>query len=219
MNQTEQEIGRRNMHWLAYVSPIASHLIALAVQFYLMSLLNKYPKFIFLELPLAIAILLTIARLVYIILYKRTFTYVLTSQRVRTESGLLPWQKKMTYLTLDNIFEAYTRQGMNEKMFNYGDITLIKKDGLRSEYILAYIPDPLSFLSQINSEKERPAYIQPQPVVTPQPPVSILPVPGQSASTAFQITEQLEKLIQLKRDGNITEEEFEKLKFKLIQAI
>lgn len=218
MNQNEQELGRRKMHWSTYTMPVISHILLIALLFFFMNLSSSSSKIAFLSLPLGILVLAVLGRLIYISLYKREFTYILTNQRVRTEWGLLPWQKKMTYLTFDNIFEAYTRQGINEKLFNYGDITLIKKDGLRSEYVLSFIPDPLNFLSLINKEKERPSFRQPeeaQPVLQS----IVLPVPGQSASSAFQITEQLEKLIQLKKDGNLTEEEFEKLKSKLIQAI
>ena len=218
MNQNEQELGRRKMYWGTYAMPVISHVLIIALLFYFMNLSSASQKIAFLSLPLGILVLAALIRLIYIILYKREFTYILTNKRIRTEWGLLPWQKKMTYLTLDNIFEAYARQGINEKMFNYGDITLIKKDGLRSEYVLSFIPDPLNFLTLINREKERPSYRQSdeaRPVLQP----IVLPVPGQSASSAFQITEQLEKLIQLKKDGNLTEEEFEKLKSKLIQAI
>jgi len=218
MNQNEQELGRRKMHWSTYTMPVIGHVLIIALLFYFMNLSSESPKFAVLSMPLAILVLAVLSRLIYIILYTREFTFIITNQRVRTEWGLLPWQKKMTYLTLDNIFEAYARQGINEKMFNYGNITLIKKDGLRSEYVLRFIPDPLNFLALINREKEQPSYrqvIEAHPVLQP----IVLPVPGQSASSAFQITEQLEKLIQLKKDGNLTEEEFEKLKSKLIQAI
>lgn len=198
--------------------PVISHILVIALLFYCLNFSSGSPKLSFLSLPLGLLILAAIGRLIYLILYKRKFTYILTNQRVRTEWGLLPWQKKMTYLTLDNIFEAYARQGINEKMFNYGDITLIKKDGLRSEYVLSFIPDPLNFLTLINREKEKPTFRQSEEVQPVLQPI-VLPVAGQSASSAFQITEQLEKLIQLKKDGNLTEEEFEKLKSKLIQAI
>ena len=218
MNQNEQELGRRKMHWSTYTMPVISHVLVIALLLFFINLSSSTSKIAFLSLPLGILVLAVLGRLIYIILYKREFTYILTNQRVRTEWGLLPWQKKMTYLTFDNIFEAYTRQSINEKMLNYGDITLIKKDGLRSEYILSLIPDPLNFLTLINKEKERLPSRQSEEVQPVLQPI-VLPVPGQSASGAFQITEQLEKLIQLKKDGNLTEEEFEKLKSKLIQAI
>lgn len=273
MNQNELELGRRNMHWLAYVKPAISHLAAFVVILYFISYATRSPSIKFLVNPAAISCVLILAHLLYEVLYKRSFIYIVTSQRVQTDFGLLPWQKRTTYLTLENIFEGYVKQSINEKMFNYGNVILIKKDGLRSEYILPFIPEPLGFLSLINQEKEFPAsrtgqgsgFTQPgadtvagaygagaygsavsapaastgtvhtaasvfssiqaatvasaNPAIAAEPATAAYTSPAQSSSGSFQLTDQLEKLIRLKNEGNITPEEFDRLKAKLLQGI
>lgn len=219
------------MHWLGYVKPVLSHIAAFAIVVYAMWFAQKTPSLTVLIKPLAALAVFIIGRLVYLILYKRQYTYILTTQRVSTEWGLLPWQKKTSYLTLDNIFEGYVKQSMQEKMSNYGNVVLIKRDGLRSEYILEFIPDPLGFLGQINQQKEFPAGSQQGRHATilggpvsalvehpdPVPPVAL----GErvTPNTARFITEELEKLILLKNGGYIDTNEFNKLKAKLLQGI
>lgn len=221
------------MHWLGYIKPVLSHIAAFAIVVYAMSFAQKTPSLTVLIKPLAALAVFIIGRLVYLILYKRQYAYILTTQRVSTEWGLLPWQKKTSYLTLDNIFEGYAKQSIQEKMSNYGNVVLIKRDGLRSEYILEFIPDPLGFLGQINQQKEFPAGSQQGRHAT-VPGGPVLPLVAEPATLAtpfaplsstaqgngsFDFTEKLEKLIQLKKDGDITPEEFDRLKAKLLQGI
>lgn len=179
------------IHWIAYLQPIAICFIAWTVIIFLPEAWS-WKKWI---------IYFFIAKIIYDFFYYYSIKIILTDEKVYYHKGFLPWQKTNYHLTYDQIFECYYYQNILARIFNYGTITIAKSDGVRSAIIQKFITNPKKFSIEFETVKDN---------------LKKKNINNSSAGGNSNLVEQLEKLVEMKRAGDISEDEFNRLKQSLM---
>lgn len=139
---------------------------------------------------------------VYDVFYYRTIKIILTTDKVYQYKGLLPWQKVVYHLAYDQIFECYYNQSILGRILSYGTLTIAKSDGVRSGIVQKYLTNPKKFSAEFETIKSSLRKNATSPVNNVNP----------------NLVDQLEKLIEMKRSGDISEEEFAQMKQSLMNS-
>jgi hypothetical protein len=143
-------------------------------------------------------ILLALYRLVYI----RSIRWIVTDEGVRIKEGLLPW-RKMDYMhPYETIFEAMYSFGFFAKLFRYGTCTIRRTEGITTAIEETHMHNAGKIIGLINSHLK-----QSRQVAKGGPPVH---------ATRTEV-EELAGLAKLKADGDISPDEYETMKRKIIE--
>lgn len=181
----EKTLYTGKIHWIAYLRPFGICFIIWAVVLLLPDTWTWKNWIVYLSLVLA----------VYNAFYYSTIKVILTSGNVYLNRGLLPWQKSSYHLSYDQIFECYYHQSILGRILNYGTLTIAKSDGVRSGNTQRFLTNPKKFSTEFEAIKNNVKK----------------DVPSASGANP-NVVEQLEKLIEMKQSGNISEEEFTRMK-------
>ncbi|GEM_PF-3346331 len=143
-----------------------------------------------------------ILQTIYILFFIRTIRWDVSEEGVRIRGGILPWAKMDMMHPFETIFEAYYRFGFFAKLFGYGECHIRRTEGVTTEISEPMMHRPGKLTGLIN-EKLRELRKS---------------GPNQGAPSAGSATEELARLGQLRKDGTITEEEFQQMKRKIIES-
>lgn len=192
MEQQKQPILESRLHWFAYVGPVLKALVAIfLVQRYLFSGMRIH--YMAYYISFIVLVMLTVK-----VLELLKLRWTLTDHGVSLERGLLPWQKSSYHLRFDQIFECFYVSGFLGRMLGFGTLVIRKSDGISTREVQPYLANPGNFDKKLESFLcEKSAHKN-----------SLAPIQG------ITVTEELQKLIKLKNDGHISEEEFSSLKSK-----
>ena len=136
------------------------------------------------------------------ILSNRSTVWVLTNEDLVIRSGFLPWRKTYFEIPKEDIYEAYYSKTMFGSFLGYATITVRRTEGSTSSFFATGMTDPGEIIGSINALvrdlKKRPQ----------QNFVNVNAHPS--------LADELQKLVELKNQGLLTEEEFNAQKQKLI---
>lgn len=152
------------------------------------------------------ACLLIAAKGVYNLVYLKTVRWVLTEEGVRVTSGLLPWRKTSFNNPYETIFESFYEFGFFAKLFGYGTVTLRRTEGLTTAQSFLMMDAPGKITNRINGKLKELRQAQ-------KPAVAAPPVVVQTARSEVQ---ELAELVKLKAAGDISAEDFELMKNKIL---
>jgi uncharacterized membrane protein YdbT with pleckstrin-like domain len=131
---------------------------------------------------------------------RRLFTqYVLTTERIIVRSGII--SRSGVEIPLENINNVLFSQSVIERALRYGDV-LIESAGSQGQSVLADIPQPEDFQSEVYRAREERSLAMSGGRGGPRDPVA-----------------QIEALADLRDRGAITEAEFEAKKQRLLDQI
>ena len=195
----EPVLFRGNIHWYAYAKPVLQAILA----FLIIGIIGVYFEGRFVEVRWGIG-LLAVLWLTYSVLRIQQIQWTITQRRLLISGGLLPWQKYDYHLTPHQIFEAFANQTLTGRALNFGTVVIRKSDGVGSTLTEAFMSSPRKFAANINQWLETAH----QSTAAPQP----------SSNVSSSAIEQLEKLVAMKNGGLISEEEFLRMKAKIING-
>lgn len=169
--------------------------------------------------------------LVYPILSWYFEHFILTDQRLLLVAGII--NKKIKAIPLDQVNDVSGTQNFWERLFRYGDI-VIESAAEFGQQPFTNISDPVGVKKKIfeqrnlfEERRERRSgeemarqlsnVLQQSGVAAPAPPAAP-PSQGAAAGAAAQpsVVERLEKLSEMRRAGELTDEEFQKAKRDLL---
>ena len=189
-------------HWW-FLTP-AGALLAVAVLLGLASLIGDWASWI--KFPVGVLVLGSLGWFVVRYLTWTTTNFVVTNERVISRTGVIA--KRGIEIPLDRINTVFFNQSLFERMIGAGDIG-IESAGEGGRQTFTDISRPNLVQNEI--------YRQVEGLETRK-----LQRMGQAASGASaseSIPEQIEKLDQLRRQGVITDEEFERKKRELLDRM
>ena len=154
---------------------------------------------------LAFVALLFVASGVYNLFYLSTIKWAVTDEEVRVMQGILPWRKRSFGHPYDTIFEAYYNFGFFAKLFGYGTIVIRRTEGITTEESETRMNDAAKIVGLINARVKELRKAQ-RPVA----------VPAVVAPAARSQVQELADLARLRDAGDISAEEFETMKRRIV---
>lgn len=190
-------------HWW-YLAPAAA-LLAVAVLFGLLALINDWPSWI--SVPIGVWVLVALGYFGIRYLTWTTINFVVTSERVISRTGVV--SKQGIEIPLDRINTVFFNQSVFERMIGAGDLGIESAgEGGRQTFTDIRRPNLVQneIYRQVEGLEDRKLHRL-----------------GQAASSGApaeaSIPEQIEKLDQLRRQGVVTDEEFETKKRELLDRM
>ncbi|MFC8502336.1 hypothetical protein ACFUC1_08250 [Pedococcus sp. NPDC057267] len=160
-------------------------------------------------------IFLVVVRSIYRMLWLRSVSWTVTPDGVRVRRGILPWRKLTWYNPWGNLFEAWYQHGFFGFALNYGTAGVTRTEGVTTKMSDSRIHNAKRLTALINdhirAHRERMVPTYPYQPVQPTP---VAAAPGTPADPLAGLTE----LSRLLANGDITRDEFERLKVRLLGA-
>ena len=157
-------------------------------------------------------VLVVVARGLYRLAWLRSVSWTVTSDGLQIRRGILPWRKWSWYNPWATLFEGWYRHGFFGFLLNYGTSGVTRGEGVTSKIAESRMHDAKRLTVLINdgiaSHRQRmaPALATPAPAPPVAPPVA---APADPVSGLSEIS-------RLLANGEITREEFDTLKARLI---
>jgi len=189
-------------HWW-FLTP-AGALLAVAVLLGLASLIGDWASWI--KFPLGVLVLGSLGWFVVRYLTWTTTNFVVTNERVISRTGVIA--KRGIEIPLDRINTVFFNQSLFERMIGAGDIG-IESAGEGGRQTFTDIRRPNLVQNEI--------YRQVEGLETRK--LQRMSQAASGAPASESIPEQIEKLDQLRRQGVVTDEEFERKKRELLDRM
>ena len=149
---------------------------------------------------------LSIVRGVYRIFYLRTVRWVVSPQGLSVSRGILPWRKWYFLAPYETIFEAFSSHSFLGHFLKYGTIGIRRAEGVTSQWQEKRIKGSRELAELVNS-RLADLRASMRPPVAAAPPV----IPAQAVAQ-----DSLSDLARLKANGDITVDEYERMKARII---
>jgi Short C-terminal domain len=150
-------------------------------------------------------VFLAIVRGIYRIFYLRTVRWVVSPEGLSVAQGILPWRKSYLHAPYETIFEAYYLKSFIGHFLHYGTCGIRRAEGVTSQWQEKRMQGSAELAGLINSRLAAlRASMKPGPAAAPA-------IPAQSVGV-----DSLSDLVRLKASGDITVEEYERMKARII---
>jgi uncharacterized membrane protein YdbT with pleckstrin-like domain len=195
LNPNESIVLDLHPHWRIFLAPIGLLLVGLAAVFVVVNVLR--PAEPMLDYASGIPVAIALVWFGYRFTVWKTTHFVVTSDRVIYRSGVV--SKAGQNIPLERINNVAFSQSILERMLRVGDLT-IESAGETGRQIFSDVYNPSAVENRIYAEiegsKERDE--------------------KRAAGHSVSVGDELQKLEQLRRDGVITDAEFQSQKARLL---
>jgi uncharacterized membrane protein YdbT with pleckstrin-like domain len=191
-------------HWIALVGPVFVTLLLIVAV--ILGVANVNTKGVQWVIE-GVAVVLFIAYPVRRFIQWVTSHFVVTNERLIHRQGLIA--KNSMEIPLDRINDVRFHQNVFERMIGAGDL-VIESAGTRGQEVFSNVRHPENVQKVVYERSE--GYTMKMQGATPAPAAP----PAASAAAAPSVTQELQRLADLKDRGAITEEEFQAQKTRLL---
>ncbi len=222
MGYVEQMLGEHekvvfvtHQHWMTLVRAALEN-FALALLITLAVMVAQWVRSSFLPTLDALLVYLLlllwvipVARFVYHFLQWDNREYIITNRRVIQIAGV--YNKNVTDSSLEKVNDVKLSQSILGRALNYGDVEILTASELGTN-LFRHLANPIHFKTAMLNQKEAMGMSEGIPVPPGKPaPVLVPPVPD--------VPTLIGQLDQLRRQGIISEEEFQRKKQELLSRI
>lgn len=149
-------------------------------------------------------ILIPVGRFVFQFLHWANREYIVTNRRVIQIRGLA--NKNVIDSSLEKVNDVHMTQSVMGRLFNYGDVEILTASEL-GENLFQRIHDPIKFKTTMLNEKEKMGFVESPGIGAPK------------AAPPADIPAMIASLSAMRKEGMITEEEFQKKKAELLARL
>jgi Short C-terminal domain len=154
-----------------------------------------------LRIAFGVVALLVAGRRLHTFLILRSFRFTVTENDVTTAAGVLPWRKFYVTMPYETIFEAIYQHGVLGHFLHYGSVMVRRSEGMTTAWRETRVRDGHVLARLINDQlAQHRATLKPRTA---------------TAARADGV-ESLAELAKLRANGDITREEYELMKAKII---
>jgi hypothetical protein len=150
--------------------------------------------------------LIIVARAIYMLFYLRTVRWELRNDEIVVMEGILPWRKHFFDHPYETIFEAYFQHGFFGHFLNYGTCSIRRAEGQTTTRSESHMHDAKTLVSIVNAKV---AAVR----ATARAGAPVAVAAGQTG------VESLTELARLRSNGDISADEYEVMKGRLIGAL
>lgn len=197
-------ILKSRKHWYSYTRNLLLILLIgiSSVYFYLKTeeMTEIHPYF---RVGILIFVLWVLYKTIRGIILNSRVEWIFENNVLTTKSGLLPWRRSEFETDISQIYEAYFTKSFMGTILGFGGLHIRRTDGVTSNIFQFSMNNHKKMVSEINKAISTNKIHQDEKseVITPKE----------------SLTDELRKLADLNKDGVISNEEFEKLKRKIIE--
>lgn len=184
-------------HWSVYLVPGLIILVALFFVYVSFGITTKW-----LSIGLLIFGSIVAISKILNVLYLASVTWTFNGGELQVTQGVLPWNKSRIQIPIFDIYDSSVSSGFLGHYLNFGHISIRRTEGMTSQLSESYLGKAVNFSGIVNQYVQE--YKKGQNLVNTNP--------GQTSDVGLE----LQRLVDLKNTGVLTEEEFERLKKKLI---
>ncbi len=132
--------------------------------------------------------------------------WTLTESGLRIQRGVLPWRKTDVYIPIDNLYNSYTKHNMTGHFLNYANVYIRRTDGMTSGFSEARIGHAKELSNMINGQIAANNLDRNKVVI-------------QQHVSDKSIASELKILSDLRSTGDISDQEYQRLKKDLIDKV
>ncbi|MFW0739764.1 hypothetical protein [Flavobacterium sp. T12S277] len=187
-------------HWTVYFVPGIITLVALFFVYLSFGIATKW-----ISVGLLIFAFLTVIFKIMNILYLASITWSFNGGELHIIKGVLPWNKTHIQIPIFDIYDSSVSSGFLGHYLNFGHISIRRTEGMTSHLSERYLGRAVCFSGIVNQ------YVQEYKKGQNSAKINH----GQSSD---DIGLELQRLVDFKKSGALTEEEFDLLKKKLIDS-
>jgi hypothetical protein len=167
---------------------------------------------------------LALIRGIYRLAYLSTVRWVVGPEGLTVARGILPWRKWNRFAPWSTIFEAFYTKSFIGHFLGYGTVTVRRAEGVTSAWKETRMQGSHQLTGTINAAlAQHRNLMAPAPMAAPPPAPAAVPAPAPepmasaaASPTPWAGTDSLSDLARLKANGDITEEEYARLKARII---
>ncbi len=173
-------------HWATYIIPLFALILGL------LFVISK--SYIF-------GIVLTFFGIIKILSNKST-SWTLTNEDLVIKSGFMPWRKTYFEIPKEDIYEAFYSRSMFGSMFGFGNLAIRRTEGTTSTFSCSGMTDPKEIMGSINSLVRE---------IKKNPKTNTV-----NFTNTISLADEIQKLVELKNQGILNDDEFNVQKQRLI---
>ena len=191
-------------HWYSYTMDIFLILlfVVVAAAFYYKTneIAKIHPYF---RIGILIFVIWMLYNAIRRIILKFRVEWTFENNTLTTKSGFLPWRRDVFKMDISQIYDAYYSKSFMGTLLGYGGLHIRRTDGVTSKASQSTMANHKKIISEINNC------------------IAIYkkngPTKNENLSSSKSLSDELKKLADLNKDGVISDDEFEKLKRKIIK--
>ncbi|MBS1572680.1 MAG: PH domain-containing protein, partial [Bacteroidetes bacterium] len=132
----------------------------------------------------------------------KSTSWTLTNEDLVIKSGFIPWRKTYFEIPKEDIFEAFYNKSMFGSMFGFGNISIRRTEGTTSIFSCTGMTEPQEITGSINSLVRE---------IKKSPKTQTM-----HFTNNISLADEIQKLVELKNQGVLNDDEFNSQKQRLI---
>lgn len=186
-------------HWTVYIVPSIFLLAALFFVYLSFGIKTKW-----ISVGMLVFASFTAVSKIMKILNLASVSWTFNGRELQVRRGVLSWKKTLIQIPIFDIYDSSISNGFLGHYLNFGHISIRRTEGMTSQLSERHMAGALNFSGHVNHCVQE--YKKGQNLVNS--------VKGESKDVVMMI----QRLVDLKNTGVLSEEEFERLKKKVIEA-
>ena len=130
--------------------------------------------------------------------------WVFENEVLTIKSGLLPWRRTNFGFTKDKIYDIFYNKSFLGSILNYGHLTVRRTDGTTSRFSVSKMTNPKKMVQVVSASLEKN--------------LTNSEIQG-NRPTKASVVDDLQKLADLQNSGKISDDEFKKLKTRILRDL
>jgi hypothetical protein len=173
-------------HWATYIVPLFALILGL--------LFLIFKSYLF-------GIVLATFGIIKILSNKST-SWTLTNEDLVIKSGFMPWRKTSFEIPKEDIYEAFYSKSMFGSIFGFGNLAIRRTEGTTSSFSCSGMTEAKEIMGSINSLVRE---------IKKNPKTNTI-----NFTNNISLADEIQKLVELKNQGILNEDEFNMQKQRLI---
>ncbi len=200
LGDNEKVLFSARQHWFILARSIALEIFFILVLFVgtIIGVFFEQSIAVWIGIAGGVLMLIPLVSMIYDILVWSHYQFIITNWRVMQVRGII--NKSITDSSLDKVNDVKMTQSLFGRIFGYGDVEILTASELGVN-LFKRIEDPVHFKTAMLNAKEA---LEHQPA---------------AASKTLDVPAMINQLDQLRKQGIVTEEEFQQKKKELLAKI
>jgi len=189
-------------HWLSYLGNIIILFLGILAILYFYNTEDYTSSINYKKYTALIFGILAIYKALRRIILNYRVRWIFENDVLTIKDGFLPWRRSNFSIDKTQIYEAFYKNGFGGYIFKYGSVYIRRTDGVTSKIAESFMNNCKNIVNSINKAVAEMTKNESQP--------------DSQKETKISLSEELRELTDLNRDGIISDDEYQKLKAKII---
>lgn len=143
---------------------------------------------------------------IYKVIFLLSVKWQLFPDHLLVTEGVFPWSRTRFKVPVHHVYEAISSSGIAGYFLKYGTITIRRTDGVTTALTASRMAGALRFCRQLNTLAQEYRLQADRPS-------------DNTPDSCLNIGQELTRIVELKKKGELTQDEFERIKAQLLKRI